>query len=483
MNEEDKPDLDGFIDRMRAGEVAAEEVAELERRLLADAELRRRYRDRMRLESHLLATFRAIQPQLVPPLMTRPEDRRHRRWWTPAIGLGVAAALIVAFLAGSRGNQPHPEPVVAHLESESEAAWSGTRSVVAGEPLTAGTLELMSGLAELRFESGVLLALEAPARLDLVDPMRCRLHRGTAVLDVPEGAEGFIVEAPGGHAVDHGTRFAVNVDEDAASTDFEVLSGRISVHHARSGAVESLTSAKGARMTAAGIERLDAFPSPRPESPDASNRHRLRTRGKETCVLRYEEFHPDEGLLDPDILMVKKDVESEWGLPKDRRSLIGFDLNGIVPGRIETARLRLNLVPTGLGFVSLLPDFCTFEVYGIRDDAALEDWAPRGLRWDEAPGSPGDEEGVDAEEVRFLGTFEVPQGRTSGPITFEESALTDFVREDTTGEVGFLVLRATQPDEPWSLVHGFASSTHPVAAGPMLELDLGSSGGPGAGGR
>ncbi len=483
MNDNDKLDLEEFIDRMRGGDLNAKDMVAFQESLLADPALRDHYRARMRMESHLLATFRSAQPELVPPVMGGRQPSGRRPWWVPAAGLGIAASLVLAFVAGSAGGRASHEPVLARLVSESEAAWSGMVPVGADGALSAGSLELKSGLVELRFESGVLLALEAPVKLDLVDPMRCRLHQGTAVVEVPDGAEGFIVETPGGHAVDHGTRFAVNVDPRGESAEFEVLSGRISVHHARSGTIADLTDAKAVRLTEEGIESLEMLPSRQVDADSDAGMVRLRTGGKETSIIRHTEAHPTETLLDPDFLMVKKDVGNEWGLPKDRRSLIGFALGGIHVREVGTARLRLNLVPTGLGFVSLLPEVCTFAVYGIRDDAALEDWPVDGLRWEDAPGSVDKEGIIDDDEVIRLGSFDLPRGRTSGPVVFESPGLAEFIRADTTGEVGFLLVRETPPLDTWSLVHGFASSTHPVAAGPVLELGLEPVRNPGPGGR
>jgi hypothetical protein len=163
---------------------------------------------------------------------------------------------------------------------------------------------------------------------------------------------------------------------------------------------------------------------------------------------------------------------------RDRRSLIGFKLGDIDPVDIQRARLRLNLVPSGLGFVSSLPEVCRFEVYGIRDDAAIESWPAEGLRWEDAPGSTSDHreqemDGViDPTDVRLLGHLDIPRGKVQGPVVFDDPRILDFVRKDRTGEVGFLLVRATPPLDGYSLVHSFAASSHPGAAGPSLELEL-----------
>ena len=81
-----------------------------------------------------------------------------------------------------------------------------------GSALTAGYLKLTSGIATIQFKSGAKVVLEAPAHLVLETPMRGRLLAGSAVIDVPKTAIGFVMEAPGGYAVDLGTQFAVSVN-------------------------------------------------------------------------------------------------------------------------------------------------------------------------------------------------------------------------------------------------------------------------------
>jgi len=479
MNPPQNLDLDLFLDRLRSGELGAEEAAAFERCLLADPEFRRRYRERMRLEANLLSIFQTMRPEIAPPLMVAPRPSGLRHWWIPVISAGLAAVLAIGFFMGLGRNARSQPPVIARVESSSEAGWSNLSSAGAGAELGAGEIELRNGLAGLRFTSGVLLTLEAPARLELIDPMHCRLHHGIAVVQVPENAKGFTLETPDGHVVDHGTRFSVTVDERQPVADFEVLDGLISVHHPKSGSIVELTESMAARLTSSGIQKLATQPSQTLEARTVPALMRLKTHGRETSIVPIRAGMELEHLLDPDLLMVKKDLTRVgWTASKpahfarDRRSLIGFNLSETHPSEVSTARVRLNLVPTKLGFASSLPEYCTFELYGIRDDASLEAWSSKNLRWEDAPGSVGMGSDIDGTEVRLLASVEIPRGRVSGPVLFESKDLTAFIREDKTGDVGFLLVRATPPLDSWSLVHAFAASTHPDAAGPTLELEM-----------
>ena len=480
MDEQQNSDLERFFNRIRSGEIDVDDVTTLEKRLLADPEQRRRYRARMRLEANLLASFQIERPEIAPPLMIQAERRVTGRISYLAAAAGIAALMVLAFMLTSGKKDSKSDPVIAHLVSSSEAAWAESSLGTEGAGLGTGRLELKSGLAELRFLSGALVSLEAPATLELINPMRCRLVAGTVLINVPENAKGFIVETAGGYAVDHGTSFAVTVAKPGSSADFEVLSGSISVHHQSSGSIVPLYENAAARLSFEGIESLGSRPSLKMGNTYAPGLVRLRTQGRETSIVYSTEENARELFLNPDLLMVKRDFTAKSGYgrtdssydAKHRRSLIGFHLGDVAPRSVLSARLQLNLVPTGLGFASFLPEICTFEIYGICDDAAIESWPATGLRWEDAPGSSNSARIVDSSTVRLLGSVDIPRGKVSGEVYFESPELTGFVREDRTSELGFLIVRSTIPSNDWSLVHAFAASTHPDAAGPTLLLDI-----------
>ncbi|MGV2480558.1 UNVERIFIED_CONTAM: FecR domain-containing protein, partial [Salmonella enterica subsp. enterica serovar Weltevreden] len=77
-----------------------------------------------------------------------------------------------------------------------------------------GLLELLDGLATLKFASGAEVSLEAPVTLEILSPMECRIRKGTVVAEVPPQAKGFTIHAPQTKVVDYGTRFGVSAGED-----------------------------------------------------------------------------------------------------------------------------------------------------------------------------------------------------------------------------------------------------------------------------
>lgn len=466
-------DLDRLIDRIRNGTMDRKEFSELEARLLADPALRQQFRARMRLEVNLHSECQASPAEILSPMMLTPARPRLFRWPMAAVA-GMAAVLALAAFLAFRPAGSDDSGIVATIVSEDGAAWSGGGMIGKGAGLVPGTMRLEMGLASLRFESGAIADLEAPVTIELLDAMRCRLSRGKAIFEVPDSAIGFVVETPNGHAVDHGTRFAVALQEDGEHVEFGVLSGLISVHHEKTQATADVQTGDQVLLTPSGIgEARDARVTPSARMANSSVL-RFRANGSETSIVRGD---MREDFLDPDSLFVKRDfpVPNEENVDrvmwaKDRRALIAFELEGLNGRQVEQATLRLNMVPSFRGYAILLPESTRIEVYGIRDVPELEYWNARKLKWPDAPGSVGDSTEMDGSEVSLLGSFEIERSYLEGPVAFESPELTRFVNQDRTGVVGFLLVPVSMPQEPWSLVHAFASSHHAEAAGPSLEL-------------
>ncbi len=89
------------------------------------------------------------------------------------------------------------------------------------QPLDVGTefhagqkLNLAAGLAELTFDSGAKVILNAPSRFTVGEALGGNLQFGKLVAKVPHTAHGFTIDTPGGKVVDLGTEFGVKVTFD-----------------------------------------------------------------------------------------------------------------------------------------------------------------------------------------------------------------------------------------------------------------------------
>ncbi|MEM0896452.1 MAG: FecR family protein [Verrucomicrobiota bacterium] len=103
----------------------------------------------------------------------------------------------------------------------------GDSSWQIGEKVSAGEVEVIGRRVEFELGKGVRVAAVGPTVLDFTSPERVRLVSGRLMADVPEGAEGFRVDAGDVSVVDLGTRFAVTLDEEGGVTSVHVYDGRV----------------------------------------------------------------------------------------------------------------------------------------------------------------------------------------------------------------------------------------------------------------
>lgn len=101
-----------------------------------------------------------------------------------------------------------------------------------GEPLCAGTrlrpgrIKIETGTLQLEFLGGAILALAAPAELEIVSSDCATLHSGSVRVAIPERAQRFILNAAMTAIADVGTQFSVNVSQDGKA-EVKVLDGEV----------------------------------------------------------------------------------------------------------------------------------------------------------------------------------------------------------------------------------------------------------------
>ena len=443
-------DREALIHRYLLGDVAEEDARELDRLLANDPELRQEFVLAAAADAGLreVALERAAAES-----RPRPRVRGTNRTFRWAAGLGAVAVILASVLYLP---MLFRSATIATLASSENAAWESLLPTTPGSELIPGTLHLKSGVATIRFRSGAEVVLEAPAVFELVSPMRGKLTSGAVMVDVPEAAIGFVLETPAGYAVDYGTQFAVRVDGRGVRSDFEVIQGEIAVHHPLSGEQVRLTDpGKKATVSERSLAVVDLQAQDDGEDP-APNLVRIGTNGRTGSAIGNDKRDKH---INPEVLSVKRTKRGSWS----HRSFFSFDLDAVNLDEVESARLRLNLVPNTRGFASRLPKINRFGVYGLTSPAKA-DWKPDCL-WED---SPGPEDGV------LLGTFEIPRSRRRGSFGIQNDELLDFLKANDGGPVTLiLVLESTQiAGEGPGRAHTFASDSHPEAVGPKLEFSL-----------
>ncbi len=444
-------DPNPLIYRYLSGEATPAEIRELDQLLAADPALRRT----LIFEAGLDAGLRGIALEtLADPSVSQDRIIRHsfRHSFRPAATAAAAAA--IALLASLTWMHLTTPKVIARIISVENASWESALPTIEGSELTAGQLTLTSGIATIRFSSGAEVTLEAPSSLILESPMRGKLISGFAVVDVPEPAIGFIIDTPNGYAVDHGTKFSVNVSGEPGESNFEVIKGEISVHLPATGQQVRLKDEQAASISK---QQLTTFSEQIPEKQlkPAPAVIRINTHGRTDSVVRS---NARDTQLHPDFLMVR---HIDGTRPQERRALMSFNISKADLSSVAKAKLWLNQVPSGIGFATRLPVINRFAIYGITDESKETLKGP--AYWKK---SPQPEDGI------LLGTFEIPRSIQTGQFGIEGQPLLDFLKSDTNGTVTLLLVRETGEihGKGAGLVHAFASDSHPAAPGPFLKL-------------
>jgi len=133
-------------------------------------------------------------------------------------GILILAGLIVADVIKDR-------MIVAMMQGTVNAQWETTPNQ---SGLRRGWMALEQGCAEIAFQQGAQVIIQAPSRFRLVSPVRMYLETGTITAHVPPEATGFTIETPSAVFEDFGTDFGVIVDASSQS-EVHVFAGEIAV--------------------------------------------------------------------------------------------------------------------------------------------------------------------------------------------------------------------------------------------------------------
>ncbi len=397
-------------------------------------------------------------------------------WWRHAITAAAAACVTFGFVWLQSGR----DGTVATLIRAQQCQWAGSSlPTVEGARLKPGMLDLIEGLAVLRFDSGAELVLEAPATVEVLDGMNCKLRRGTLVAEVPPQAKGFSIDTKDAKVIDWGTKFGLSAGEDGKYM-VQVLEGLVEVDDKSGAATKKLE--KGQR-----VDRGWSHSQLHPTSGDDSEPSRWQAasvmdtgdgwqaittafgRGKDSYIQSSEKKSNDFGTHP--FFRVKRSRDSKPDL--NRKGYIAFDLSKFSGRAIEDAELVLTIEPSELGFASFVPD-STFAVYGVLDEAE-DAWEEGGLSWQHAPAhDPAQAERhlPLAGKVKLLGRFEIAQGINRGTRKLRGKDLADFLSADTNQIATLIICRETNETQESGLVHAFATKENGTRSAPMLRVKL-----------
>jgi hypothetical protein len=462
-------------ERARDGAINADEQTQLNELIRDNAEARRLLAETAMME----AQIREMDiKQALPMAWTTSQDAQIYRSWSWHLLTAAAAAIVAAGAVWLLTDNPSP---VATLAKARCCKWGNSAlPTLEGALLPPGMLELLEGMATLKFKSGAEVVLEAPVTLEVLSGMDCRVRKGTVVAEVPPQAKGFTIHTPETKIVDWGTRFGVSAGEDGKCL-VHVIEGLVEVY--REGESQSKELRAGQRVDygdfLAGAVNPDADKDNQPESgrwlPDpirdlGDGWQAVTTafgNGKDSWI----QSNPSIEVSGKESFLRVKRTSHDMKL--DRKAYMAFDLSRFLGKRVAEAEFVIHLEPSDLGFASLVPD-ATFAVYALTEESQ-DQWSEAEITWRNAPAHDASSEQRTvpmAQQTKLVGRFIVPQGSTRGSFSIKGEALTESLRQDSNGLLTLILCRETDEMSRNGLAHAFASKENTRNAPPTLRVRL-----------
>ena len=228
------------------GTLDDEESRELLIAFVADADLKARFLDELRLQNSLRGLplldeadrrLNEVMQSILPSTTSRDvsaavlsalRPSKPRLRWYSVVQKAAAIAAVIALGCFVMWSLPRADDSLATVAHQIDATWSGDRKLAPGERVGKGRLRLAAGVVRLDFAKDVRLTLEGPADLELIGPGETRLHTGKLTANVPPEGIGFQVHTERAKVVDLGTTFGVSVGTNGA-TDVAVYEGLVAV--------------------------------------------------------------------------------------------------------------------------------------------------------------------------------------------------------------------------------------------------------------
>lgn len=234
-------ELGQLINDYVTGDISPEEHQALQHKLKSDPQARAAFREIVDLEAslHTWASEGATATAQEPDDSVRGESGLGRR--TYAI-LGIAASIALIAVSGWLWRQLSEAPQEQIVEQprdtigdtlaqlgtilqQEDCIWSPSQTLSTGSRFSVGPLLLVSGIAQLKFDSGTNVVMQGPCDLQVASADTAQLLTGNVVVHVTELSDGFTLKTPDATIIDEGTEYAVSLDDDA--TEVHVFDGSV----------------------------------------------------------------------------------------------------------------------------------------------------------------------------------------------------------------------------------------------------------------
>lgn len=219
----DEIKLANLLDAMQDDTLSEKDEMELQEILKSNKEARKAYLENTSLEDSLYWSI--AENSILPfPEKQEPASEKAVPLNTKVILLFAAALLTSIVIIGVllKGVNTSGSSTVATVHEGPNVSW-GSKNKVAKQ-LELGRYNLVSGIAEIVFDSGTRMKVFSPAEFELSSYNHARLLKGEVRIKVPEEALGFRLVTEAANFVDIGTEFTVTVN-DSQIAELHVLEG------------------------------------------------------------------------------------------------------------------------------------------------------------------------------------------------------------------------------------------------------------------
>lgn len=184
-------------------------------------------------------------PSTIPA--AAPVRINRKRWIAAGLGVVSTVAAAIALMLVSVGPSSSTERFASLVDSR-QAVWIGENQPADGAMLASVDYTLASGAAQLRYDNGAILLIQAPAVFSIDAEKQATLRSGSLALTVPPTATGFRIQTPQGTVVDLGTRIGVMTDEEVG-LEVHVFEGRAEAIQANATRGELLEAGQAAVLS------------------------------------------------------------------------------------------------------------------------------------------------------------------------------------------------------------------------------------------
>ncbi|MCM8527406.1 MAG: LamG domain-containing protein [Lentisphaeraceae bacterium] len=226
-----------WLEKLQNNEISKDDFDKFQDALRKDPELRKTYRQFVRMNSHL-SDMAEGQTQDSAAWNKEKSSKggfkiiQYSGWLAAAAVLVIALVLpktVTTELSQTNTVEKNEETSkgVAIITESVNVKWKGD-SYQTGQAVGLNPIEIEEGVLKIEFYCGAAVILQGPAKLEPVSAWKAICHSGKLRANVPPAARGFTVQVDDTDVVDLGTNFAI--DANGPEKKIQVFEGEVELN-------------------------------------------------------------------------------------------------------------------------------------------------------------------------------------------------------------------------------------------------------------